>query len=203
VSPPRFLYFDLGNVLVSFTVERYCRQLGEVACLDPDTVHQVIFGGGLQTEYELGRISSRAFYDAFCRETKTTPDFHALCRAGGDIFELKPGVVSLVGELRRAGHRMGILSNTCEMHWEHCLHRFAILREAFERYALSFQIGAMKPEPAMFVAAAGLAGVQPHEVFFTDDTPGHVAGARAAGFDAVIFASAPQLAEELRSRGLL
>jgi putative hydrolase of the HAD superfamily len=71
----------------------------------------------------------------------------------------------------------------------------------FEVHALSYRIGAAKPEPAIFAAAAELAGVAPQEVFFTDDLPRHVAGARAAGFDAVQYTSTPQLVAELRARG--
>ena len=51
-------------------------------------------------------------------------------------------------------------------------------------------------------AAAEMAGCQPQEIFFADDIPGHVAGARAVGFDAVQFTSAAALAEDLRARGI-
>ena len=40
------------------------------------------------------------------------------------------------------------------------------------------------------------------EIFFTDDLPGHVAGAQAVGFDAVQFTSASQLVADLRARGV-
>ena len=65
---------------------------------------------------------------------------------------------------------------------------------------LSFRIGAVKPEVAIFQAAAEMAGCRAEEIFFVDDLPGHVAGARAAGFDAVQFVGAERLAEELRRR---
>ena len=60
----------------------------------------------------------------------------------------------------------------------------------------------MKPDAAIFHAAAELCGYRPEEIFFVDDLPGHVAGARAAGFDAVQFTSAEALSAELRRRGI-
>ena len=39
-------------------------------------------------------------------------------------------------------------------------------------------------------------------IFFVDDVPGHVEGARAAGFDAIVYHSARQVADALRERGV-
>lgn len=201
---PKFLYFDLGKVLVVFDVGRMYRQIGEAAAIDPARVREVLFEGGLQREYELGEISDQEFYEAFLKATATgtRPDPHAFVLAASDIFELNVAILPLVAHLERAGHRLGILSNTCRSHWEHCVGRFRILAESFPVCALSYRIHAAKPDRAMFQAAAELAGVRPEEIFFTDDIAGHVAGARAAGFDAVEYTSTPELAAELRNRGL-
>ena len=150
----------------------------------------------------MGRISTREFYEGFCRQTGTRPDFHALLEAASDIFHLNAGMIPVVAQLRHAGYRLGILSNTCQNHWEHCLRRYAILRELFDAYALSYALGAAKPDASIYQAAAGLAGAQPREIFFTDDVAGHVEGARAAGIDAVQFTSAAGLVKELRKRSL-
>jgi HAD superfamily hydrolase (TIGR01509 family) len=80
--------------------------------------------------------------------------------------------------------------------------RFATIPDLFETIALSYQIGAVKPEPRIFAAAAELAGVPPSEIFFVDDIPGHVAAARIAGFDAVQYTTTPALVIDLRQRGV-
>ncbi len=202
MTAPRFFYFDLGNVLVDFEVARMYQQIGQAAGVDPARVREVLFFDGLQKEHELGRVSGEEFYETFCEATGTRPDFKTLERAASDIFEVNPSILPLVACLERAGYRLGILSNTCRSHWEHCRRKFCILRESFCVYALSYEIHEMKPDAAIFQAAAQLAGAAPEEIFFTDDTVGHVAGARAAGFDAVQYVSTPELADELRSRGV-
>ena len=200
--PPQFLYFDLGKVLVDFTVERMLRQVARVAGIDEDRVKDVLFDGKLQRQYESGKITSRQFYEAFCEETGTRPDHDALAHAGSDIFELIPSMLPVVTQLREAGYRLGILSNTCEIHWEHCTRRFPIVVEGFHVHALSYRIGACKPDAEIFHAAAELAGHAPDEIFFVDDLPEHITGAKAAGFDAVQYTSTRQLVADLRARGV-
>jgi putative hydrolase of the HAD superfamily len=198
----KFLYFDLGMVLLTFSVERMCRQMAEAAGITPTQVSQIIFDGDLQQRYERGEISSREFYEAFCREAGVRPDYGRLAAAASDIFELNGSIVPVVAQLRQARYRLGILSNTCENHWQHCFRRFRLLGETFSVFALSYELKATKPQAAIFQAAARLAETPPGEIFFCDDIAGHVAGARAAGLDAVQYTSTPELVAELRKRGI-
>ncbi|MEN6405701.1 MAG: HAD family phosphatase [Thermoguttaceae bacterium] len=198
----KFLYFDLGRVLVDFSIERMFRQIGDVAGLSPAAVREVIVHGGLFREIESGRLSDREFFEAFCDGSHTRPDMDAMARAASDIFELKRSMLPVVAQLREAGWPLGILSNTCSAHWEHCAAQYRVLTEGFDVHALSYRIGAVKPEPAIFQAAAELAGVRPDEIFFVDDIAVHIEGALAAGFDAVQYTTTAALAAELRRRGV-
>jgi len=200
--PPKFLYFDLGKVLVNFDVGQMYRQVGEVSGVDPVRVREVLFHGRLQKQHELGQTSTREFYEAFCRQTGTRPDYDELIRAASDIFEINVGILPVVSQLQETGQRLGVLSNTSCDHWEHCRRRFTIVAEPFPVHTLSYEIGAAKPDPLIFRAAARRAGVDPGEIFFVDDIAENVAGALAAGFDAVQYTSAPELVRELRRRGL-
>ncbi len=199
---PKFIYFDLGNVLVNFSTDRMLRQMGEAAGVEPMKIRDVVFGSGLQRQLETGRITAGRFYETFCEATGAKADYDALVSACNDIFELNLSMLPVVAVLRQAGYRLGILSNTCRHHWEHCRKRFRIIDNEFSTYALSYRIGAMKPSGDIFHAAAELAGVEPGEIFFADDIAEHVAGARAAGLDAVQYTSTPQLVVELHKRGV-
>ncbi len=199
---PKFLYFDLGKVLVDFSYDQMLAQIGAVAGLEPETVRAAIFDGDLLKQLESGRLSSAEFYEAFCAATGRRPAFAALAAAASEIFSLNLPVLPIVAGLQQAGYRMGILSNTCELHWDYCSGRYRVVGDGFGVQALSFRIGAAKPEAAMFRAAAKLAGLRPEEIFYVDDMPQHVAGARAVGFDAVRFTTARALACELRQRGV-
>jgi putative hydrolase of the HAD superfamily len=199
---PKFLYFDLGKVLINFSVERMLAQMAVVAGATAAQVRSVVVDGRLIHDHESGRLSSRQFYEAFCTAIGARPDFDRLAAAAAEIFGLNLPVLPIVAQLRQAGYPLGILSNTCETHWEYCLREYRILSEAFGVHALSYKIGAVKPEAVIFYAAAQMAGCRPEELFFVDDTAGHVAGAQAVGIDAVHFTSAEALANDLRQRGI-
>lgn len=202
MGAPAFLYFDLGNVLVLFTVERMCRQMAEVAGTDPQRVHQLVFESGLQRQFELGQIGETEFYERFCQALGRCVDRRALAEAACDIFTLNLTLVPVLAGLYQARYPLGILSNTCQAHWEYCRQRFRLLEELFSVHALSYRLGALKPDTAIFMAAARLARTAPEAIFYTDDLPGHIAGAQAVGFDAVPYTDTPNLVAKLRRRGV-
>jgi FMN phosphatase YigB (HAD superfamily) len=201
--PPRFLYFDLGNVLLNFDHRLAARQMGEVAGLAAERVWEIVFAGDLEWRYEAGEIGDREFYEIFCGQSGTRPDFEALLLAGSAIFSPNTSIFPVVAALDAAGYRLGILSNTCPGHWAYCSDgRYGLVNQSFEVFALSYELGACKPAARIFQAAAKLAGVPPEEIFFVDDIARHVAGARAAGFDAVQYTTTPALVVDLRERGI-
>ena len=203
MKPPRFIYFDLGNVLLFFDHRRAARQMGAVPGIDAVRVYQVVFGTDLEHRFETGELDERQFYEEFCQATDTRPDIDALTLAGNDIFTPNVPLFPIVAALQSAGCRLGILSNTSPAHWNYCADgRYIMIRRAFELAALSYEIKACKPDAKIFAAAAQLAGVPPQDILFFDDVAGHVDGARAAGFDAVQYRDAQGVASELRARGL-
>jgi glucose-1-phosphatase len=201
-AKPKFLYFDLGNVLLHFDHHRAARQMAEVAGITPEKVWTAVFESDLQLRYERGAISTREFYEHFCAITQTRPDYDQLCVAAADIFKLNCDTGPIISALATAGYRLGILSNTCEVHWRHLYSGHTQLDRSFELYALSYQLGSIKPEPEIYLAAAKLAGVAPGEIFYCDDRPENVAGALSVGYDAVQYETPDQLHQALRQRGL-
>jgi len=203
-TAPRFFYFDLGNVLLKYDHAVACRQMADVAGIPAPRVREIIFDDGLQLAYERGQLSTGEFYELFCERSGVRPSQAGLVHAASDMFELNAEVAEIAQRLRNADRRLGILSNTCEIHWEFCAgSRFPLLDTAFEVAALSYQLGSLKPEPAIYQAAAELAGTIPGEIFFVDDRAENVAGAADAGFDAVQFTSAADLIRELEKRDVV
>ncbi len=199
----RFLYFDLGNVILAFDHGVACRQIADVASLSPATVRQLVFDSGLQWRMETGQATGEEFA-AMIEDAAGRPvDRAALWQAAGAIFEPIGPVLGIVAHLEAAGYRLGILSNTCDIHWDYVASgRYRLIPDAFECLALSYRLGMCKPDPEIYRRAAALAEVAAEEIFFTDDRAENVSGARLVGYDAVLFTSPVQLVTELRSRGM-
>ena len=202
-SRPEFVFFDLGNVLFAFDRARAFRQMAAVSGAATEAVEEAVMGSGLQADLETGRIDWPAFHAEFGRRTGTTSDPAALAQAASDMFTLKVEMIPVLAGLERIGCPFGILSNTCGVHWNHLLAGgWAPLTGAVSRIVLSYEVGAAKPDRRIFDAAAVAAGVAPERIFFTDDLPEHVDGARACGWDAELFTSAGGLMAALHDRGL-
>jgi putative hydrolase of the HAD superfamily len=199
---PQFIYFDLGNVLLQFDHDRAARQMAEVAGTTPERVWEIVFAGDLELRYERGEISTADFHEVLCRQTGTTPPLAAILNAASDIFEPNPPVISLLGQLQRNGHRLGLLSNTNDAHWSFIKTTFPDLLRAFDVIALSFELNSLKPEPGIYAQAARLAGLDPAQILFVDDRPENVSSATEARFDAIQFQGHRQLVADLVARNL-
>jgi putative hydrolase of the HAD superfamily len=99
----------------------------------------------------------------------------------------------------RPALRTGILSNSApgarerEARWG--------FEDLTDDLVYSHEVGLLKPDPRIFELAATRLGVQPEEIVFLDDQPGHVEAARAAGWQAVHHVSTPDSIREIE--GLL
>ncbi len=205
---PAFLYFDLGNVLLSFSHEQMCRQMAEVAGVSPEAVRETLFTAppdgrrSIQWRFERGDLNALAVYEHFCEALGVRPDREQLSAAGCNIFEAIPESLAIIERLAAAGARLGIMSNTNPIDWGFISSgEFPFINRCFEHYVLSYEVRAMKPERTIYEHAVRLTGFPPAEVFFTDDREENVAGAIDAGLDAVLFTTPAELKRELVQRG--
>jgi putative hydrolase of the HAD superfamily len=81
--------------------------------------------------------------------------------------------------------------------------RLSGILDRFDAVLGSADLGACKPDPTVFEAAADRLGVPLRRCLFVDDTAGHVAAAQALGMRAVRFTGVDGLTTELEAAGLL
>lgn len=197
------IYFDLGNVLLGFDHSIGCRQLAELYQTDEASVRARVFEQGLEDQYERGEISTSEFHQILCEDFGCQPELAAVKHAAASIFHVRYDTVPIVSMLKGTGMRTGILSNTCEAHWHYVIDgRYRFLNDLFDHVVLSYEARSMKPDPRIYEVAIAQAGCAPEEIFFMDDRVENVEGARAMGIDAVLFTDGPQLARDLRLRGV-
>jgi glucose-1-phosphatase len=202
-ATPRFIYFDLGNVLLHFSHDQACRQVAEAMGCSPGAVREVLFSSGLEHRYEAGEMTTPEFAEEFFAALGRRAPVEKLAHAAGAIFQINESIWPVVAQLSAAGYRLGVLSNTCEVHREYFASgRYSLIPAAFSVMAMSYELRSMKPAREIYERAAALAGCVPSEIFFTDDLAENVAGARAAGFDAVQYTTTPALVRELWDRGV-
>ena len=200
---PAFIYLDLGRVVVDFDHALAWQKVAAITGLAEADVEQFFTADDRPRRIETGLLAWDTLHAEFVRAMAVEVDVDTLARAAGDIFTLRAEMLPVIAAIERAGVPLGILSNTCDIHWQHLLRcRYGILPGGIGPLVLSYEVGAMKPHPSIYEAAVVKAGVPADRIFFCDDIPAHVEAARAAGWDAEVFTGARQLVEQLASRGV-
>lgn len=175
--------------------------MAELCPYSPEEIPARIGATGLVPRFESGEVAPEDFVEQLCRILDARIEYDHFCRIWSSIF--LPETLLSESLLEALGRRypLLLLSNTNAIHFRMVREAYPLLRH-FDDYVLSYEIGAMKPSPRIYEAAIERARCAPEECFFTDDIPEYVAGAKAAGIDAVQFHSAEQIERELLARGV-
>ena len=192
--------FDMGNVILPFDPLKPCVVLGDRVGKTAHEVADMIYHNNLERWFEQGTIDGDGFTRSVSAALQTelsTNEFHDLW---SDMFTENAEVSRLVRQLK-PHHHLILLSNTNSWHWHYALERFPIIAEFHDR-VLSYEVGVLKPHPAIYRAALEKTR-SGDRVIFTDDIETNVAAARIMGIHGIHFQSAEQLKQELLALGCL
>lgn len=208
MAKTKFIFFDLGKVLLNFEHQRLIDNVAKLASLSTEQVETLLFQPpyDLENRFERGELHSVDFHARFEDLTGRSVEHDALMDAVADIFWLNTPIVHVVTQLRAVNFPMAILSNTCSAHWNWARRNFAIVEQLFSQAVLSYEKQSMKPDAKIYQAAIAMAqeriGCEPSEIFFTDDKPENVAAAIEAGINAKLYESPQKLLQQLRTSGV-
>jgi epoxide hydrolase-like predicted phosphatase len=198
---PRAIIFDLGKVLIPFDFGIAYRRIEDVCTYSLSEIASRMTKIGVARKFETGVISPEEFVEAVTRELEIDMAHENFREIWNCIFLPKLLVPEEVIERLSARYRLVLLSNTNAMHFESIQQRYPVLRH-FHHLVLSYQVGMMKPDAAIYRYAAEAAECAPEECLFIDDLAENVAGARSVGMQGIRFESFDQLSTELRARGI-
>lgn len=194
------IYFDLGNVLVFFSLPKMFAQMAHCTGMSPSGVKQLLFETELRELYEKGLIDTEQLYRTFLKQSPHPFSLHEFMASFSDIFTPNTDLWPVVENLKKEGIRLVLLSNTSECHFNYAYSHYPILHQ-FDHKILSFEVGAWKPDPRIFQKALSHSQCKPEECFYTDDVPEFIASARKVGLQGEIFTDVPNLKRQLIERG--
>lgn len=201
MRPPSAVVWDVGHVLYDWDIRHlYAKLIDDPARLDWFLANVVT------RDWHFQHDRGRPFAETSAELIARFPAERALIEAYGPRWlETIPGPVEgtheLVGQLDRAGVPQYGITNFSAEFWT----MFRPTAPLFDRFAdiiVSGEERLMKPDPAIWALAERRFGHPGQALFFIDDNPANVAGARAAGWRAHRFTDARTLAEALRAEGL-
>ena len=192
----------MGNVLVHFSHEKMCQNIATLCNWSEPETKKFLLDEGRQWKLERGEVTEEQFHDEFCQATGKALDIDELRHAAANIFWLNESIVPVLEQLKAAGMRLVLLSNTSVTHLNFIERNFSVL-ELMDDRVTSFEAGALKPEDRIFEVAMSKAMCAPDECFYTDDIEAYIRKAETFGIHARLYTTTERLLSSLRELEIL
>lgn len=196
----RGVIFDFGNVICSFDVGKFLARLNAWSGLPVETLREKVYGSGLHSRYERGDVTSEGFRRIVEETTGAGVPSEEFARGFTDIFSPIESTRALIRGLK-GKYRLGLLSNTNEIHFRRFIRNEPVF-PLFDAVTLSYEVGALKPDPAIYRDALGKLSLPPEECVFIDDVEEYAEGARAVGIRGIRFTGGERLLADLAGLGI-
>jgi epoxide hydrolase-like predicted phosphatase len=152
-------------------------------------------------ELERGEITEVAFLELLTDHLEPLlghrPEMHRFTELYFKALEPNVPMIELMRELKRAGHRMAMLTNNVR-EWEARWRSMLPVDEIFETVVDSGFVGCRKPESKIYAITLERLGLPAESCLFVDDVKVNCEGAERAGMTAVHFQDNEQAISEIR-----
>ena len=198
----RAVIFDMGCVLVNMNSAPLKEKLYVNLKTDERQKPERRFlRNPIMRSFNRGQITPEEFHRQVCASCRLDMDFETFKNLWCDIFWTMDGMEDLVGRISQK-MAVGLLSDTDPLHWDYIQTTWPWIGQ-IKNPTFSFEVGVMKPDAGIYLAAAQNAQTSPQHCLFIDDMQANVEGARAAGMQAIRFESVYTLARDLKKIQLL
>lgn len=176
-----YVFFDVNGVMVHF-FQRAFTKLAEMYDVSPDIIESAFWH----------------FNDDVCRGTMKIDDFNKYLEAqtGAKHIDWKSAYldnISQVTDLQTIAawvadyYKIGLMTNIMPGFVDAMLQRGILPKLQYDAIIESCNVGAVKPELAMYQAAAAAAGVDPENILLVDDDRSNLMAAERLGWHVLWF----------------
>ena len=169
------IIFDLGNVLVKLNPEGCIGAfkaigMGELVDSNPQSE-----GMKLMSKLGVGMMTTEAFCDAARELTGADVKNEEIIAAANKMLVVIPDEKKeRLLQLKKAGYRLFLLSNTIDIHWDYCMdylfpYQNHGVEDYFEQCFLSQRMHLAKPDARIYEEVIRQANIHPDETLFIDD----------------------------------
>ena len=195
------IIFDVAKVLMAYDAEGYAVTLGG----DPErmlTAVKITEEYPQWSEIDLGvKSEDEVFEDIVKANPEYAAEIRLFYRHWYEVFQPMDGMEELLARLKAAGYGLYYLSNFPEKAFLYVKKHLKVFR-IVEKGLVSYQVGLVKPDPAIYRLALERFGLTAEECIFTDDRPANTAAAAQLGFATHTFTTPARFEDYLRTQGL-
>ena len=169
------IIFDLGNVLVKLNPEGCIGAFKAIGMEELVEQNPQSEGMKLMSKLGVGMMTTEEFCDAARKLTGTDVTNEEIIAAANKMLVVIPDEKKArLLQLKKAGYRLFLLSNTIDIHWDYCVeHLFSYqnhgVEDYFEHCFLSQRMHLAKPNARIYEEVIRQASIHPDETLFIDD----------------------------------
>lgn len=190
------IVFDVGKVLVYWEPEWIMDELG----FDESTrkaVTEAMFSNPLWKEVDLAVMNSEELIQAFA---KNAPAYANEIRDAymhmRTAVQLLPHTMEMIKGLKERGFHLYIISNYGDYTYEVTKDKMEFL-PYMDGAIFSYQYHIMKPDARIYEQLLKNYNLKAEECVFIDDRPENVEGAKAVGYQGILFTTYEEVKEKL------
>ena len=179
------IIFDLGAVILNINYENTIDEFTKLGVKNAATFYSKKIQTDLFNQIETGMISSNEFLKALQTETNNANIKQVEKAWNAMLIDLPEERLQLIKKLKK-NHTIYLLSNTNVIHINAFKKQLGNKRwlafiKLFDKIYLSHELGLRKPDVKIFEHVLKEQKLKAEEVFFIDDSPQHIAGAKKLG----------------------
>ena len=191
IQRPQAVVFDLGKVLLDFDYGRLARNMKQHCDISIEELISALNQSELLHRYETGLLTSQAFFEEVKELSSFRHGYEQFEPLFADIFAPIPEMIDLQQRLQSRGVPTYIFSNTNEIAVGHIRRSYPFFA-SFTGYVLSYEQGAMKPNPRIYEVVEELTGGRGGELLYIDDRPENIEQGKHRGWQVIEHVSPEQ-----------
>ena len=179
------IIFDLGAVILNINYQNTIDEFTKLGVKKAATFYSKKVQTDLFNQIETGMISSNQFLKALQKKTNNANIIQVEQAWNAMLLDLPEERLQLIKKLKD-NHNIYLLSNTNAIHINAFKEQLGDKKwlafcELFDKMYLSHELGLRKPDVKIFEYILKEQKLKVEEVFFIDDSPQHIIGAKKLG----------------------
>lgn len=179
------IIFDLGAVILNINYQNTIDAFSKLGIKNASTFYSKKVQTDLFNKIETGKITAEKFLAELQKETHNATTDQVMDAWNAMLLDLPNNRIELIKALKNE-HKIYLLSNTNIIHIDAFKKQLGIIKwnefsVLFDKIYLSHEVGMRKPNPDIFKHILDEQKLKAEEVFFIDDSPQHIEGAKKLG----------------------
>lgn len=192
--------FDLDGMY--FTAESFKKFRSKLAVnTSEEKAIEVLNTSDEMAAFKAGELSEGEFWAYAITELKLEMNEIEIFATLRECYEENPRVKEMVLKAREMGYKTCICSNNNITRIRELEYKFGFLQN-FDFAIFSFEVGTLKPDPAIFQELITRTGLKAEEIVYADDNADKLKGAQELGITCFTFSDATQFQTELTKLGI-